>query len=202
MIKKIKKLGFNLIPCLIQRINYSLLRLVFHFERWHAKSPYSCHQYKKKCVEVVKEVVSPLSVIEIGCGLGEILCRIPAPSRIGIDVDHRVINAANYIARNQSNIQFYTGTFAQVEEVATGKLDLLIMINFVHLIEPDELKLILERLFFKVDIRWLLVDEIIEKDNHRIKHRFSKILPEIFVEHSRFIDDVNVREMILYRKIA
>lgn len=194
-----RRLGSSCLPCALAIAFLFALRAVFGFERWHAKSPFYCHPYKQKCVMLIEEEVRPRSVVELGCGLGEIIRRISAPNRYGIDIDVRVVRAARFIAGTRSGIEFRAGSFPEVTEVGPD-LDLLIMVNWPHSLTPTELQTALDTLFAKVKIKWLLVDEIVEKNNHRCQHDYEAILHGRYAVHRRISDDVHVRNLVLLRQ--
>jgi len=73
--------------CRIDRLGLGALRLLFGFDRWHASAPYSCRPYKELVVELAN-ALQPSIAVEVGCGLGDIISRIKAADRFGIDSDH------------------------------------------------------------------------------------------------------------------
>lgn len=56
---------------------YRILHIFFHFDKWHMNAIYNITPYKKEVVKIINEI-RPKFVIEIGCGLGEIISRIKA----------------------------------------------------------------------------------------------------------------------------
>jgi hypothetical protein len=149
----------------------SLLRIVFGFDKWHAAAPYCCRAYKQAVVALANES-RPSVVVEVGCGLGDIISRVSASERVGIDSDRRVIRAARFMHR--------TGRWDQgsVDAVATAvtpsrRIDCLIMVNWIHTLSPEELAAAILPLI--VRIRYLIVDAI-DPDgpsSYRFKHDFS-----------------------------
>lgn len=156
--------------CQIDRLGLVALRLVFGFDRWHACAPYHCRPYKALVVELAN-ALEPSIVVEVGCGLGDIISRVRAPDRIGIDSDLRVIRAARFL---------HGGCWIhedgkQIQQVVTQvpAIDCLIMVNWIHNLSPERLSGLLLPLLPK--IRYLILDAIDADgpDSYRHKHDFE-----------------------------
>lgn len=153
--------------CLVDRLWLCLLARYFRFDPWHASAPYSCRTYKQTVVDLVNSL-SPHTVVEIGCGLGELLCRIHAPRRYGYDIDKGVIRAARFL--HGSKIAFIHGDSAKLEQ---DSMDVLILVNWIHSQSPAELGGILNPLLAKANY---LVLDAIDTDqpfSYRYKHDFA-----------------------------
>ena len=72
---------------------------------------------------------SPSTVVEIGCGLGEMLTKIKSQYRIGIDYDFGAIQAATFL--NKKNIEFIHHDFESIKNIDlnVSKIDFLLMIK-------------------------------------------------------------------------
>ena len=165
---KLKLIGFfRFLRCCADRQWLGLLARYFKFDPWHASAPYSCRTYKQTVVDLVNSL-SPHTVVEIGCGLGELLCRIHAPRRYGYDVDQGVIRAARFL--HGSKISFIHGDAAKVEQES---IDVLILVNWIHNQSPAELGGLLNPLLVKANY---LVLDAIDPDgpaSYRYKHDFA-----------------------------
>lgn len=153
--------------CSVSRIWLGLLAMYFRFDPWYACAPYSCRTYKQTVVDLVNSL-SPHTVVEIGCGLGELLCRIHAPRRYGYDIDQGVIRAARFL--HCSKISFIHGDAAKVEQ---DGIDVLILVNWIHSQSPAELAVLLNPLLLKASY---LVLDAIDPDgpaSYRYKHDFA-----------------------------
>jgi hypothetical protein len=117
---------------------------------WHP--PTSARPYRIAIARAVN-ALSPLTVCEIGCGIGSILSRIKAPQRIGYDVDPGVVRAARLIRSRR--IEFHCGSIADVSE---PRIDVLILVNWIHEIDPDQLSKDLLPLLDRV--RYVVLDAI------------------------------------------
>jgi hypothetical protein len=164
----VKRAGpLNYLRCRVDRIWLGFLVLYFKFDPWHASAPYSCRKYKQTVVNLVNSL-SPHTVVEIGCGLGDLLCRIHATRRYGYDVDQGVIRAAHFLHGRE--ISFIHGNAAQVEQ---GSMDVLILVNWIDHLSPTDLADLLEPLLSKA--RYLVLDAIDPDgpNSYRYKHDFA-----------------------------
>lgn len=198
---KCRDLGNNCLPCFFSIITLLVIRFVFKFEKWHALSPYSCHQYKRQCVEIIEKEVKPESVVEVGCGLGEIISRVSATKRLAIDIDPNVIKAARFLSRAETSLVYRVGSIIDAEEFGSS-MDVLVMINWPHSLTPEVLLSELNKLFSKVTVDYLLVDEIIEKGNQRRQHDYEEMLRGKYEIHKRFSDVVRIRDLVLLRRVV
>jgi hypothetical protein len=129
-----------------------LLRLLFGFHPWHARSPSSARPYCKQLAELVSRL-GPNSVIEVGCGLGAILSRVKAERRCGYDTDAGVIRTARLF--HGRSVQFINGSFEQISDT---RIDVLIAVNCLHDFPPEQVECWIAPLLPVV--RYLLVDAI------------------------------------------
>ena len=158
--------------CRFERAWLEAIRRVFRFDAWHANAPYACRPYKKSVVELANSL-HPNTVVEVGCGLGEILSRIKAQCRYGLDSDARVVRAARFM--HPRGIVWIAGAAATLKEQMgpVACIDCLIMVNWIHNLSPEELASILVPLLPK--IRFLIVDAVDQNApaSYRVKHDFA-----------------------------
>ena len=149
------------------RLWFGILALHFKFDPWHINAPFSSRPYKKTVVNLVNGL-SPDSVVEIGSGLGELLFRMKARKRYGYDVDLGVVKAARFLYGK--NISFNHGDATQVNH---DNIDLLLMINWIHNLSPQELEEIL--LSLAPRLKYMLLDaiDVDGPDSYRYKHDFK-----------------------------
>ena len=138
--------------CRVVRLWLGFLAWYFRFDPWHANAPYCCRTYKKTVVDLVNSV-APHTVVEIGCGLGELLFRIHSSHRYGYDVDRGVIRAARFL--HGSKISFIHGDATKVEQ---SSMDVLILVNWIHSQSPAELEGLIKPMLDRVS--YLVLDAI------------------------------------------
>lgn len=136
----IKKYGkINCILGFISYVRNYFLWKKYHFEKWHL-TPIQFRPYAQDMIKTINKLLRDYKIngpiVEVGCGLGEILGSIKGVSnkRIGLDLSCQVINAAQNIWKN---IDFREGSFDDLKE---GEVGILIFVNFIHTISTEELK--------------------------------------------------------------
>jgi hypothetical protein len=150
----------------------SVLRLLFGFDRWHASAPYSCRPYKELVVNLAN-ALQPSVVMEIGCGLGDIVSRVKAVDRFGIDADLQVIRAARFLHWRRGYWIHDDGIRIQTVIAHERTIDCLIMVNWIHNLHPERLSELLLPLLPQT--RYLILDAIDADgpDSYRYKHDFG-----------------------------
>ncbi len=162
-----RNIKIKLCKCIVSRVYLNLLRLKYKFDPWHVSGNINCRAYKHQVLEVVKSLGVISGVVEIGCGLGDLVSNIEANERIGIDADNNVIKAAEYL--NGKKCKFIAGSF---EDARKFQADLLIMVNWIHELHP----LVLANEIKKLGCRYkfLLVDVITsDREEYKYKHDFN-----------------------------
>ena len=150
---KIKGIGIQrYIQIQIQRSLLSLLQVIYGFDQWHVDSPLLARPYRRIVAKMVNGL-APKSVIEVGCGLGSLLSLIDAPARTGYDCDKGAIRAVRIL--NTRRICFVHGS---IEKIPANRVDVLIMVNWIHDVKPELLHYWLSSLL--PNIRFLMVDAI------------------------------------------
>jgi hypothetical protein len=171
---RIKVLGiFNLFRCFYWRFKLKILAYSngLTLDPWHIKNNIYCRPYKWKVVEVANSL-NPNCVVEIGCGLGEIISRVKAQHRIGIDIDKACIYLANKLNKGPVYIE---GGFDGVLTLQAKEIDLLIMVNFIHGIPMDTLSFYVNQILDSKICKYIITDRYREDYPDRgVVHDLSK----------------------------
>ena len=153
---------FDIFLCIKKKIQYRLLAHRYGFDLWHAKSPFECRSYKREVVDLA-ESLNPKTVIEVGCGLGEIVSRIRDCRRFGFDIDSRVIVAAREL-NSGSDIQFECAALSNIDVIFKTLddivADLLIMVNWPHSLPWSEVISSTLSLTKALSLKYLIIDTI------------------------------------------
>ena len=125
-----------------------LLHLCFGFDKWHLSTLYE----RKYARDIIRHLnarprTERNEVIEIGCGLGDIVRNLNYAHRTGCDMDRNALKAARFLSRItfRNNIDFEWFEFP--ESSLNGKADGIIMVNWIHHIPPPVLKAKIEDYF-------------------------------------------------------
>lgn len=124
-----------------------------HFERWHLdranKRPYAAYLIKQ-----INSMGLSGKVVEIGCGLGDILSGIQVKDKIGYDVDRKVIRAAKWV---HPFLKTKVGSF---RDIYGQEISLLIAVNFLFALEDDKFQRCFKAVTARNHIDRIVVDEV------------------------------------------
>ncbi|MFK7696940.1 class I SAM-dependent methyltransferase [Paenibacillus sp. HJGM_3] len=161
---------------LFRMIHLKKLRKKYNFEEWHT-SPKEFRPYTLDLIKYINDRISMGTVVvEIGCGLGEIISNIRCNARYGLDISPRVIQAA--IKMDQSNknpkVVYRLGTF---EDIQNLDIEYLIAVNFTQSIDSQSLRDSFAKICNNNNINNIIVDDV---PNYKFIHDFDTILPSTF----------------------
>ncbi len=175
----------------IDKAALRLLQRLYGFNHWHTESPLSARPYRRTVAGVIN-ALNPDCVVEVGCGLGVVLSLVKARHRYGYDTDAEAIRAARII--RSSSIVFRKGDMRSVDQPT---IDVLVLVNWIHEVSPQQLNVWLEPLLPRT--RFLLLDAI-DLDNplcYRYSHDFSFLVNKArLISESR--TDGEGRRFMLY----
>ena len=102
--------------------------------------------------ELQKYVQNPKRIIDIGCGYGIpstwLLEIYPQAKVFGLEPDEERVLIANRAIGTRGNVQI--GRAPDLPEVG-GSVDYVLMLDMLHLITDDELRLVLQRIYEKLE---------------------------------------------------
>ena len=151
----------------LERAFLLVLARVYGFHSWHAQAPASARPYRETVASLVN-ALHPQTVVEVGCGLGYVLRLVDAPFLHGYDLDEGAIRAGRFL-RGRS-ITFVQGDLSSVTQ---PHIDVLILVNWIHEISPEELERVMAPVLPRT--RYLVLDAIDpdESSGYRFKHDFA-----------------------------
>lgn len=206
IVNKMAQMGvLGTLCCVLSRLYLNVLMRKFSFDPWHASAPFCCRPYKQKVVRELHSLGSN-GVVEIGCGLGEIgqkLQKFGSLPYLGIDCEEQVILAARYLSRKDRFLDFEIGSFERLKDLASGKFDVLLLLNWPHLIEARELVELISKNIGD-NIRFLLMDCIRPETGHGFKNHHS---PPQLIEYGLPFQDFKtlphldeVRDLVVFSR--
>lgn len=196
IIRKIKEVGLkNVIIGSAKRIKYMKLIKKYHFDTWHL-SPYEWREYAQACVEYIN-AHNCKTIVDIGCGLGEILQHVKADKKIGLDMQEEVIMAAREL--NDGSVHLETGSF---DELTEKPIDYLVTLGFMHggtesvWIEPYR------KTAEKNDVRHFIVDTVPDQAFGPTVHflDWRKIMPDNYKRIERLGPFLSGRYLEIWEK--
>ena len=122
------------------RLARGLLQRVYGFDRWHVG-----HAGETYGVDIVRYLnarpeADRHAVVEIGCGLGDIIRRLRFQRRLGLDRDPGAVAAARMLARFQRGAGLRFDVFEFPGGPLPADYNAIIMVNWIHEIEPARLR--------------------------------------------------------------
>ena len=142
---------FGLFLTIIQKLTiYPFLQIVqiwLGYDRWH-NTPFFIRPYAKKIVEYLNKKDTKNSVVEIGCGTGDILRRLLYNEKFGLDIDRKVLKGLDFFSvflNKRTKIK--TLVFDFEKEELEGQYDIIILCNWIHGISPELLKEKINKMF-------------------------------------------------------
>ena len=154
-------MGFNYY---FLKLKYFILYYLYSFDPWHYKVIYYSNNYFK-CVVDLANSLQVDNVCEIGVGLGNIIARISAKNKLGLDIDKKVVKASKFLNKN---IPLIVGDFLSLINL-NKKFDLVICVNFIHNIPSTELY----QHFNQLNTRYIICDQIVfGTKNYKFSHSF------------------------------
>ena len=152
-----------------------VLRQVFNFDQWHLYT-LTERPYAMDIIRFSNSRSSRQSFVEIGCGLGDIIRHVRYKERYGFDNDRNVLKAAAFIKRITLNRGIRFEIFRFPESTLPGTHDVIVMVNWIHHIEPSVLKKKIEE-YFNTSLNpggAIIIDTVQDKE-YRFNHDIHRI---------------------------
>ena len=112
-----------------------------------------CNAYLEMLEQWIQQgEINHNTIVEIGCGRGDIIGNLRYVDKVGFDINEEVIRAAKIF---HTNTTFYVGSFPDVH---IGEIEAIIMVNFIHEISPEKLKKLIEKMIENNKIRIFIID--------------------------------------------
>lgn len=138
----------------LKRKIFKLLQKLYGFNEWHIE-PVNFRPYALSIINNLSKNKNNLPIVELGCGLGEIIGAIDKRNeKYGYDISNSVLKVAKIL---QPKVEFKNGSFQNVE---IGKIGCFIMVNFIHCINPKELKENINSILKENDVEMFVIDVI------------------------------------------
>lgn len=149
-----------------------LLQKLFRFDKWHTAT-YESRPYAKTVVEILNSLHQRGNVVEIGCGLGDILRRLAFKNKLGLDQDKRILRAAKMLGifDNIGNGKITFQQYMFPSEELPGMFDAVVMVNWIHHLSPEILKRAVDNIFLKnLKTHGILVLDVVANKSYQFNH--------------------------------
>ena len=173
----IKQIGLmNILKGYKKKIKLKKLQKKYQFDSWNLY-PFEHREYAMWIINHINKQIlnndkSKTNIVEIGCGLGEIISNLEVESKTGYDISESVIEAARELNKCK-NTQFMVGSF---DSIINQTIDVLIVVNFTAMISPEILTEWFTKLLEKNHVYRIIV-ECIDEERYTYLHNYPEILP-------------------------
>ncbi len=170
---------------LARRLDRYLLYRCFKFDPWHLG--HGGDDYARRIVAFLnaRPAAQREAVVEIGCGLGDILRRLKFATRLGLDRDPRVLRAARILARLRGQRRLVFALFDFPHSHLADSYDAILMVNWIHQVPAEPLAAAL-RSYFAAHLRpgGVLVVDTVQDPAYTYNHDVAALAPPgAIVEH-------------------
>ena len=167
---KIKDVGLiNCVKVFLKRKKFLELQKKHHFDDWHAY-PFEARKYLQEVEKYVSSKNADV-VVDIGCGLGELLRHIKAKRKIGLDIGKANLAAANELG---GDIEFSYGSFDELN--MKESIDYVITLGFTHGGTEDMWRDMYTNCANRNDIKCFIVDTVPDDGSSHYLH-YDQIFP-------------------------
>lgn len=154
-----------------------ILQKLIGFDKWHL----NCIEEKKYALSIINRVnylirkgkIGDGYIVECGCGLGDMISEIRHKNRLGYDIDSKTITGARIL--HLFGPRFKTGTF---ENIRNKHISLMIAVNFLHGIAPDEVYQMFSQLVMKNIVERIVVD-LVESPPYEYSHDYVSMFADL-----------------------
>ncbi len=180
-----------------------LLWLVFRFDRWHI-SPLSEHKYAQDIIRYLNSYTGnrQRSIVEIGCGLGDIIRNVKYENRLGLEREANVLRAGAFLSRIKPNgkITFRIFDFPATE--LDGCFDTIVMVNWIHHIQQEVLKAKISQYINNhlIEGGEIIIDTVQSK-NYEYNHSIDYLVGKLNCRVRKLGDYENQREVFAILKL-
>jgi SAM-dependent methyltransferase len=181
----------------LQRI---FLRYIFKFDNWHVFT-LAEKKYAKDIIVYCNSRRVRGSSAEIGCGLGDIVRHVRYRERVGYDMDERALKAARFlnILSGGGKVRFSVFTFP--DSSLRGTYDVVVLVNWIHLIEPSVLKSAIATYFnTALNEGGVIIIDTVQDPEYKFNHNIGFLTDGIKARVNKLGDYERQRQIWLIEK--
>ena len=151
-----------------------ILLLIFRFQWWHT-SPLDNRKYALDVINELNQKHDRDSVIELGCGLGDILGKAHYRKKFFYDISQNALNAAEFLQR--FSLVKSTNTYKKFDFLTESlnlnlKFDAVVLVNWIHGYDCQLIKSRLNKIINNnLNKKGLVIFDVIDNNlNYKINH--------------------------------
>ena len=165
------------IKAFFEKIRNLFLIFIYDLDEWHSNT-YERSSYAKTLVSKVNKIenINRMNVLEVGCGIGNIIRHIECDKKYAYDSDPKVLKALRFC-----DYKMRIEILMQLQNLE--RMDIILAINFLHGYSENEVIKFIKDLSNNKFSGWLIID---------VKH-FDKA---DFYDHTRlFVEKYRIRKL-------
>lgn len=153
-----------------------LLFKIYKFDKWHV-SPLMDRRYAQDLIVYLNSRKERYKFLEVGCGLGDILRNVKYKYRLGLDIEQEVLSAARLISIFQLKRGIGFRKFIFPIDSINGKFDVILLVNWIHNIEPYIIKEKVSEYFHQnLSVHGLIIIDSVNHNGYKYYHKVQEII--------------------------
>lgn len=187
----------NIFKKILRKVQFLNKRAQLHrswkkhgFDEWHVENNIYNRPYKFQLAQLLSKLKFD-SVIEVGCGFGEILVHTKASKKIGYDIDPKVIKAAQEMYKN---VEFKVGG---LDDISEASFDCLLLFNWIHNLTESELENSIGKHIGKM--KYLIVDQVKKGTKGYLYYHSFEFLSPNFTLVDTVSAEKDIRNILIYK---
>jgi hypothetical protein len=179
-----------------------MLCLFLHIDRWH-QCPLAAKDY---ALDIIKYLNAQPKrrrrrVVEIGCGIGDILLNLDFEERHGLDSDRAVLKGAEFFRRShfKGTANFTQAIFPECN--LEGVYSAIIMVGWTHAIAPEILRGGIRNLVINnLDTGGILITDTVSGEGYPHRHSHITLFDDLHGRVENLGSYVNTRQVFSFTK--
>lgn len=181
----------------LQRI---FLKYIFKFDNWHVFT-LAEKKYAKDIIVYCNGRGVRDSFAEIGCGLGDIVRHVRYRERVGYDMDENALNAARFLNNLTFGGKVRFSVFTFPDSSLSGTYDVVVLVNWIHLIEPSVLKSAIAAYFSSaLSEEGVIIIDTVQDPEYKFNHDIGFLTDGIKARVNKLGDYERQRQIWLIEK--
>jgi SAM-dependent methyltransferase len=182
------------------RLWKSILQRIYHFDKWHIVSLRQ-RKYARDIIGWCNQRTVRNSFLEIGCGLGDIVRKVRYREKQGLDNDPRVLKAAAFLEKMGPGTKTRFSVFNFPGDPVTGKYDVILMVNWIHHIDPVILASRIREYFsFSLHEGGVIIIDTVQDPEYKFNHDIQVLTKDIPATIGKLGDYERQRQIWLIKK--
>ena len=164
---------------IIKRINALILVLIrkyYNYNSWH-DSFFSDRPYAQKIVAHLNKRQKRDALLEVGCGTGDMLRRLTFKKKYGFDYEMQALKGLRFLSlfyNAGGKIKLMKFNFNK--DKIYKSYDAIILVNWIHEIDPEILKQQIEKIFYRnLNSGGEIIIDTLRNQNYKHNHSIDSL---------------------------